>query len=217
MLHLPGGYAIPWPTIHLHRAGDKPVFQLTPSREPRDGGKTPCTGSSVQRQKTKSIQQLHAFLPKTTATLLTASCPATTSPAVPRGRPHVTVKWMHTVGVAVVTVLQLVSDTQLSPANPSALQLSFTNPTRSAQVHRLQRELSACSPGETTPGRGNHPASSTGLPNSLMSTKDRPAPSPRDKESSSYTSPNLGWEPTSPGPAPLLCQHRYSHWGSRDT
>lgn len=88
--------------------------------------------------KNKSIQKLHVFLPKTSGMQLAAGCPATTSPAVPRGQPHVTVKWMHTVGVAVVTALQLVSDTQLSPANPSALQLSFTNPTRSAQVHRLQ-------------------------------------------------------------------------------
>lgn len=62
---------------------------------------------------------------------------------MPRGQAHVTAKWMHTVGVAVVTALPLVSDTHLSPANPSALQRSFTNPTRSAQVRRLQQELSA--------------------------------------------------------------------------
>jgi len=113
-----------------------------------------------------------------------------------------------------VTALQPVSDTQLSPANPSALQLSFTNPTRFAQAHGLQR---AHSPEETTP-RGRQ-RSEHGAPelSHVHQRTDRPTLSPRDRESSSHTSPGLGWEPTSPGPAPLLFQRRCSHRGSRHT
>lgn len=149
-------------------------------------------GPQFRGEKNKNIQKLHTLLPKTSAVPLAAGCPATTSPAVPRGQPHVTVKWMHTVGVAVVTALQLVSDTQLSPANPSALQLSFTNPTRSAQVDRLQRELTAHSPGEMTP-RGRQPSEHEALELSdVHQRKDRPTPSHRDKKSSSYTSTHLG-------------------------
>lgn len=77
--------------------------------------------------KTPKASRSQAFLPNTSAVP-----PATTSPAVPCGRPHVTAEWMHTGGVAVVTALQLVSNTQLSPANPRALQLSFTNSTHCA-------------------------------------------------------------------------------------
>lgn len=91
-----------------------------------------------------------------------------------------------------MTVLQLVSDTQLSPANPSALQLSFTNPTRSVQVHRLQRELGAHGPGETTPGEKQPTEHGAPELSDVHQRKDRPTPSPRDQESSSYTRPCWG-------------------------
>lgn len=85
-----------------------------------------------------------------------------------------------------MTVLQLVSDTRLSPANPSALQLSFTNPTRSAQVHRLQQQLGAHSPGEMTPGGRQLSKHTAPKLSDVHQCKDRPTPSPRD--SSFYTS-----------------------------
>lgn len=85
--------------------------------------------------KTPKASRSQAFLPKPSA----VPPATTTSRAMPRGRPHVTVEWMHTGGVAVVTALQLVSNTQLSPANPSALQLSFTNSTHCAGTRASAR------------------------------------------------------------------------------
>lgn len=106
-------------------------------------------------------------------------------------RPHVTVKWMLTVGVAVVTVLEL--EAQRIPALCSShLQTPHA-------LHRY-RELGAHSPGETTPGWRE--PSEHGAPgrSNVHQHEDRPTPSSRDEESSSYSSP------CSAGSPPRQCQ-----------
>lgn len=118
-----------WPTNYPHTASDKPRFSgLWSKQGPKGWWENPVPQLLNKEVKTPQASRRQALLPKTSAVP-----PATsTCRAVPRGQPHVTVEWMHTGGVAVVTALQLVSNTQLSPANPSALQLSSTNSTHCA-------------------------------------------------------------------------------------
>lgn len=103
------------------------LLHTGPSREPRGTFSWENVVPQLLNKEVKppKASRSQAFLLKTSTVL-----PATsTSQALPRGQPHVTVEWMHTGGVAVVTALQLVSNTQLSQANPSALQLFFTKST----------------------------------------------------------------------------------------
>lgn len=130
-------------------------------------------------------------------------------PAVPRGQAHVTAEWLHTGGVAVVTACPLPPDARLSPAIPRALQLSFTNPTRSARVRAGFGGGSV--PTARWRRRGSSQHGAPGPPPPCPPARGRAHPNPGAGLGAPLRAGSPPWDTAAPVPAPLRSQRAAPH------